>query len=672
MRPSRATPAWRDSGSTRTTSRASACLGAIAAVDPGIISIEAVEEHLREKTKDEHRAQAARDAYNATLRRIKLVAPGEGIDWPHEVPVLPKWHEFEEGGVVVPAVKRGFEMGPRGQSRNDMFKRGTTKTHRPVVRFDLCIKCTLCWLDCPDECFDPIDDGLYDVNYEFCVGCGKCAAVCPVPECIVMVDELKFDRRQQPLGAHKRNPVEYIEWAEEKKGKDRISYPHVTGTGYRSHGRKDGAAQGDDGGGPRLARRHNVSGGHEPWPPYLKNRRSGREELLLNGCQAVAQGVKLADVDVIAAYPIRPYTEVMDALSKIIADGELDAEYIVADTEHSQFEIVKHASSVGARAFAGSSGTGWMYGFEALVVTATDRLSPLFLVGNRALDDPGAFGVEHNDALSIRDMGWLLCWATTAQEALEHVLIGYRIAEDNRVRMPMALAMDGAFLTHSQHMVKLPTPGGRPALSAAVRPGQSSHASGQSGLDRAAGQRRLGHGAAPAELGSGAAGERRCRAGLQGVQRDLRRPLRDAVFRRVHDRGRGGRTASASALWRCPARTAVRRLREKGKKVGYVNLRWFRPFPSEELRAVLGRMKAVGVIDRDFAHGSPDSGGIVVHDIRSCLYPLTKRPAIANFIGGLGGRDISIDDCIRMFEVTSQAPNRAPGDELVTWIGLRE
>jgi pyruvate ferredoxin oxidoreductase alpha subunit len=180
-------------------------------------------------------------------------------------------------------------------------------------------------------------------------------------------------------------------------------------------------------------------------------------EDLLTGCQAVAEGIRLANVDVIAAYPIRPYTEVMDAISKIIADGKLDAEYIVADSEHSQFEIVKHAASVGARAFAGSSGTGWMYGFEALVVTATDRLPVLFLVGNRALDDPGAFGVEHNDALAIRDMGWLLCWVATAQEALEHVLLGYRIAEDKRVMMPMALAMDGAFLTHSQHIVRIPS-----------------------------------------------------------------------------------------------------------------------------------------------------------------------------------------------------------------------
>ena len=206
-------------------------LGAIAAVDPGVISIEGVEQYLLALTKEEHRARAARDAYEATLRRIKLVTPTEGIDWPYEQPVLPKWHEFEEGGVVVPAVPRGFQMGPRGQNRNDMFKRGTTKTQRPVVRFDLCIKCTLCWLDCPDACFDPTDDGLYDVNYEVCVGCHKCADVCPVKECIVMVDELKFENDRSPWEHHKRDPQGYIQWAEEKKGAERVHYPHVTGTG---------------------------------------------------------------------------------------------------------------------------------------------------------------------------------------------------------------------------------------------------------------------------------------------------------------------------------------------------------------------------------------------------------------------------------------------------------
>ncbi len=407
-------------------------------------------------------------------------------------------------------------------------------------------------------------------------------------------------------------------------------------------------------------------------PKVVKDERGVWErEELLNGCQAVAQGVRLADVDVIAAYPIRPYTEVMDALSKIIADGQLDAEYIIADSEHSQFEIVKHAASVGARAFAGSSGTGWMYGFEALVVTATDRLPPLFLVGNRALDDPGAFGVEHNDALALRDMGWLLCWVATAQEALEHVLIGYRVAEDKRVLMPMALAMDGAFLTHSQHMVKVPTSDAvrrfLPPFDLGKRrlhPDNPVSIAPQVNEDWVMELRRQNWEAA-----------RRAKQVIVEAYRDFNRIFGERYanpFFTEYLTDDAEAVLVGMGAVAMPARTAAKRLREQGRKVGYVGLRWFRPFPTQELRAVLGRFKAIGVIDRDFAHGSPDGGGIVLHDIRSCLYPLRERPAVVNFIGGLGGRDISIDDCIRMFDITQAAIGRPDTEEIVTWIGLRE
>src|SRR5881396_1873192 len=394
-------------------------------------------------------------------------------------------------------------------------------------------------------------------------------------------------------------------------------------------------------------------------------------EDLLNGCQAVAQGVCLADVDVIAAYPIRPYTEVMDALSKLIADGKFDAEYIIADSEHSQFEIVKHASSVNARAFGGSSGTGWMYGMEALVVTATDRLPPLFVVGNRALDDPGAFGVEHNDAMAVRDMGWLLSWVTTPQEALEHVLIGYRVAEDKRVRMPMALAMDGAFLTHSQHMVKIPTAEAvRQFLppfdlgEGRLHPDNPISIAPQVNEDWVMELRRQNWDAA-----------RRARGVIKEAYREF-----NAVFGERYSSPYFTEFMTDDAdtvliglgTVCAPGRTACKRLREKGHKVGFVSLRWFRPFPTIELRESLKRFKAVGVIDRDFAHGSPDDGGILLHEIRSCLYPAKNRPVVTNFITGLGGRDVSINDCVRMFELTQQAAGHGSRDGQVTWIGVRE
>src|SRR5437588_7059588 len=182
----------------------------------------------------------------------------------------------------------------------------------------------------------------------------------------------------------------------------------------------------------------------------------GEEELLLTGSEAIAHALRLADVDIVAAYPIRPYDAVMQAVAVMIADGKMDGEYIVAEGEHSQFELVKHASAVGARSFVGSSGVGWFYAFEAIAVTAGLRLPVVANVGNRALDDPGAFGVEHNDALAVRDLGWLMTWVETGQEAFDAAVIAYKVAEDPRIMLPCAVSTDGAFLTHSQHLVKIP------------------------------------------------------------------------------------------------------------------------------------------------------------------------------------------------------------------------
>ena len=172
----------------------------------------------------------------------------------------------------------------------------------------------------------------------------------------------------------------------------------------------------------------------------------------------------------------------------MIANGQMDCEYIVAEGEHSQFEIVKHASAVGARAFVGSSGVGWFYAFEAIAVTAGLRLPVVANVGNRALDDPGAFGVEHNDALAVRDLGWLMTWVETGQEAFDAAVIAYRVAEDPRDLLPCAVSTDGAFLTHSQHLVKIPPKAVDRPVPAQVRPGRPAVPPGQPDHHRAAGR----------------------------------------------------------------------------------------------------------------------------------------------------------------------------------------
>ncbi len=203
-------------------------LGAVARIAPEIISLEKAKEYVRKTYKTEEKIRALQDAHESvSFTEIKT---DQGIVWPHAKPVLPAWNEFDEG-IVVKAAPNQFKIGPRGLGRNPDYKRGTSKTQRPVIRFDICTKCTLCWYECPDECFDPTPDGLYDVNYEYCTGCGRCAEVCPVNECIVMVDELNFADNDSPWESYKTDPRSYTKFVEEKKGKGRIMPSHVTGKG---------------------------------------------------------------------------------------------------------------------------------------------------------------------------------------------------------------------------------------------------------------------------------------------------------------------------------------------------------------------------------------------------------------------------------------------------------
>lgn len=119
------------------------------------------------------------------------------------------------------------------------------------------------------------------------------------------------------------------------------------------------------------------------------------------------------------------------------------------------------------------------------------------------------------------------------------------------------------------------------------------------------------------------------------------------------------------------ARTAVRQMRKSGEKVGYIKLRWFRPFPSEDLRRTLSRVQNTGVIDRDFAHGGPDDAGVLFNEIRSAMYRLKNKPPMIDFVAGLAGREISIEDVIAMFRKTQKASEQQDG-EIVNWVRVRE
>ena len=395
------------------------------------------------------------------------------------------------------------------------------------------------------------------------------------------------------------------------------------------------------------------------------------KELLISGSEAVAEALVLADLDVVTAYPIRPYDTVMQAIAKKISNGQLVAEFIVAEGEHSQFEIVKHASTVGARVFCGSSGVGWMYAMECLVVTPPLRVPMVALVGNRALDDPGAFGVEHNDALVVRDLGWMLCWVDSSQEALDTTLIAYRVAEDRRVLLPLAISADGGFLTHSQALTLVPPKEKVDKFlprydrgELLLHPDNPITVAPQANEDWVIEIRRQNNEAMA-----------RAATVLEEAYAD---------FRKVFGRGPENpwfeeyMTDDAEVVLvgmgtiSLPIKVAIREMRAKGKKVGMVRLRWFRPFPTDRLVAALSRARAIGVIDRNYSFGSPFASGVVANEIRAALYNAERRPPLLSFICGLGGREVTLEDVNKATDMCETAARAGKSDTKTHWLGVRE
>ncbi|MFQ5879247.1 MAG: 4Fe-4S dicluster-binding protein [Dehalococcoidia bacterium] len=192
-------------------------LGALAKAAPHIVSLDSIQQAVRQEWPDDLKLKSAQLSHQRVLTR--RVEPGEGSQGETYSFELPKWYEMKEG-IAIPAIAaRGDTPGWSGgyrPGRNPTFRKFSTRTMRPVVDFDKCIKCTLCWLQCPDSCFDVTPEGLYDASMEACCGCGICEAVCPVEDCIVMVNEEEFADNASQYEMWQKDHDGYNQWAHEK------------------------------------------------------------------------------------------------------------------------------------------------------------------------------------------------------------------------------------------------------------------------------------------------------------------------------------------------------------------------------------------------------------------------------------------------------------------------
>ncbi|MEK7807293.1 MAG: 4Fe-4S dicluster-binding protein [Chloroflexota bacterium] len=197
-------------------------LGALCRVCPQLVSLDSMLEAIKEQWDNETKVSSARKSFERVA--VRPVEPGEGNS---ETPfsfVLPGWKEMEEG-LVIRGIEQGggFRGGDSGYEpvRSAVFKKFSTRSMRPVINFETCIKCTLCWLQCPDTCFDVTPDGLYDANMESCCGCGVCEAVCPVPDCVTMVNEANFNDNDSQWEAWQKDEQGYKQWMTVLKDKQK-------------------------------------------------------------------------------------------------------------------------------------------------------------------------------------------------------------------------------------------------------------------------------------------------------------------------------------------------------------------------------------------------------------------------------------------------------------------
>lgn len=385
----------------------------------------------------------------------------------------------------------------------------------------------------------------------------------------------------------------------------------------------------------------------------------------LSGDEALAEGVRLARPHVISAYPITPQTVVVERLSEMVEAGSLEAEYVHVESEHSALSCAMGASATGARTFTATSSQGLLYMAEVLSYAAGGRFPIVMMNANRATALPWNIYGDQRDSLALLDHGWIQAYAENNQEALDLVLMAYAVAEDARVHTPFMVNLDGFALTHTYENVDIPEP---EQADAFLPPCDA--AGNCFDFDN------------PVNMGY-SAGPDFNRYYKYWAHRDMAEAVPQVVaeveqrFADVMGRSYAGMVeavdcddadvilvvlGSIAGL----ARGVVSQLRAEGKRVGMLKIRYMRPFPAAAIAEALAGAQAVAVLEKDISFGAE---GTVFTNVNSALLQAGQCIPTLNFVGGLGGDDIS-EDHIR--DIFNALERRAAGEELprVTFLGV--
>ncbi|MDO4481125.1 MAG: pyruvate ferredoxin oxidoreductase [Bacillota bacterium] len=384
-----------------------------------------------------------------------------------------------------------------------------------------------------------------------------------------------------------------------------------------------------------------------------------------SGNAAVAYAMKQINPDVVGAFPITPSTEIPEYFSKYVADGLVDTEFIAVESEHSAMSTCIGASAAGARAMTATSSAGLAYMWELLYVAASSRLPITMAVVNRALSGPININNDHSDSMGARDSGWIQIYAETNQEVYDNFIQAVIISE--RCRIPIMVCQDGFITSHGVSNIELIEDEKVKEFVGEYEP--------ENYLLKAENPLAVGpYGTSPYYM--------EVKREQAQAMKDSMPVILDVAKKFEAMTGRKYRFFEeymmddadvALVVMGSSAGTgkeAVDRLRAEGKKVGLIKLRVFRPFPRRPLAAAMCKVKAVAIMDK--AESFSNSGGPLFNEARSSLYDLPDKPYAINYIYGLGGRDIRVEDFYDIFkDLYVICENDDPGD-VYRYLGVRD
>ncbi len=370
---------------------------------------------------------------------------------------------------------------------------------------------------------------------------------------------------------------------------------------------------------------------------------------ILDGNRAAAQGAKLSRVQVIAAYPITPQSPVTEALSEFVEGGELDAQYIAVESEHSALAVCASASIVGARTFTATSSHGLAYMHEMLHWAAGARLPVVLACVNRAIGAPWNVLNDQQDSISQRDTGWIQIYARNNQEIIDSIIQAYKIAES--VYVPVMVCYDGYVLSHTEMPVDVPAQEDVDRFLPPYKPHTILDPANPKNYNlvtlanpRVNAEGVLCHGYME----------------LRYLLQEALQNSRETIIRVGQEFGELFGRSYANMFWEnrlddadvvivamgslaMEAIVAADMLREAGYKVGVLGLRVFRPFPKADVAKALKKSRLVVVFDKNISYGLE---GATCSEIKSALYGSSIRAVIRNFIVGLGGRDVKARELV--------------------------